>query len=178
MDGQCRIFILYNSGLLAQGIRSLLEREKGARIVGFERNAPKALESVRTLKPDVLIVESGATRKGLGVLHGAVQDAGIHTVVTLSLQHNQATVYKCEICRIDSMSPAELAKTILDSRSRCRTDPISNGNRPTRNRKAEEIQGDAPSARFAPDSKRRAKERSKKGTEDSQLATRSRGRLT
>lgn len=53
----CRVFILCRYTLFARGIQSLLNQAPDLEIVGVEYDPDKALEQLRALRPDVLLVE-------------------------------------------------------------------------------------------------------------------------
>jgi DNA-binding NarL/FixJ family response regulator len=93
-DLSCRTYLVYHHGLFAQGVRKLLEEQCGVKVVGTESDVAKALKAVRSLQPDVIIIEECTGKfqpMRLGAfLHSAV--AG--RVVTLSLDHMFATVYQ------------------------------------------------------------------------------------
>ncbi len=155
MDGRRRIYILCKSGLLAQGIRSLLGRMDAVRLVGSESDVDKAVKAIRALKPDVLILEDHL-RNGANAIDATIREAGVHTVLAVSLDHNHAALYRCETCLIDRLCPDELARTILDLAS-CR--PSTNENLGLR------------STRSSPDGKRRIKAHKGHPADRTQLAT-------
>jgi len=106
----CRTYIVYHHGLFAQGVRSVLETRRAVQIVGMESDVAKALKAVESLKPEVIIVEecTGSHQPmRLGAfLHSAVGGR----VVTLSLDHDFATVYQRN--RLAANDPADLVKAI------------------------------------------------------------------
>jgi DNA-binding NarL/FixJ family response regulator len=52
-----RIFILSSHPLFGQGVESLLRQEAGLIIVGQETDADKALERIKEIRPDVVILD-------------------------------------------------------------------------------------------------------------------------
>ena len=106
----CRTYIVYHHGLFAQGVRSVLETQRAVQIVGMESDVGKALKAVQSLQPEVIIVEESTGKHQpmrLGAfLHGATGGR----VVTLSLDHDAATVYQRN--RMAATDPADLAKAI------------------------------------------------------------------
>jgi hypothetical protein len=109
-DRLCRTYIVYENGLFAQGVRSVLEEQCGVKVVGMESDVAKALKAVRSLKPEVIVVEecTGAhQRMRLGAL---LHSATAGRVVTLSLDHAFATVYQRN--RIPATNLGELVGAI------------------------------------------------------------------
>jgi two-component system LytT family response regulator len=52
-----RVLIVDDEPIVRDGIRSLLERERGIAIVGEARNGPEALECLSAAKPDVMFLD-------------------------------------------------------------------------------------------------------------------------
>ena len=107
----CRTYIVYQHALFAQGVLSVLEKQNGVQIVGMESDVGKALKAVRSLRPEVLLVEEPTKENAQWPL---LQLAAAGRVVTLSLDHGFATVYDQH--RIPASDPAELVKAILGVR--------------------------------------------------------------
>lgn len=103
----CRTYIVYHHGLFAQGVRSVLDKQSGVQIVGMESNAARALKAVRSLRPEVILVEEPTDKDARWPF---IQLAAAGRVVTLSLEHAYATVYDQH--RILATDPAELVKAI------------------------------------------------------------------
>lgn len=109
-DPPCRTYIVYENGLFAQGVRNVLEEQCGVKVVGMESDMAKALKAVRSLQPEVIVVEecTGAhQRMRLGAL---LHSATAGRVVTLSLDHAFATVYQRN--RIPATDLSELVGAI------------------------------------------------------------------
>ena len=109
-DPPCRTYIVYENGLFAQGVRSVLEEQCAVKVVGMESDVAKALKAVRSLQPEVIIVEecTGAhQRMRLGAL---LHSAAAGRVVTLSLDHAFATVYQRN--RIPATDLGELVRVV------------------------------------------------------------------
>jgi DNA-binding NarL/FixJ family response regulator len=103
----CRTYIVYEHALFAQGVRSVLEAQDGVQIVGMEKDIGKALKAVRSLRPEVVLLEEPSLKETHWPF---LQLATTGRVVTLSLDHAFATVYDQE--RFPASDPAELAKAI------------------------------------------------------------------
>lgn len=106
----CRTYIVYHHGLFAQGVRSILEDRRSVQIVGMERDVAKALKAVRSLQPEVVIVEESTGKHQPMRLGAFLHSAGAGRVVTLSLDHDFATVYDRR--RVAATDPADLVKAI------------------------------------------------------------------
>lgn len=52
-----RIFMLSSQTLFSQGVESLLRGQLGVEIVGRETDTSKAVESIRKLKPNVVVID-------------------------------------------------------------------------------------------------------------------------
>ena len=52
-----RVFMLSSQPLFSQGVESLLRGQVGLEIVGRETDATKAVERIRRLKPDVVVID-------------------------------------------------------------------------------------------------------------------------
>jgi DNA-binding NarL/FixJ family response regulator len=108
----CRIYIVYHHGLFAKGVRSVLEQDNRVQIVGMESNVAKALQAVRSLRPEVILVEEPTEHWGKWPF---LELATAGRIVTLSLEHAYATVY--DEHRVTAADPAELVKAIRGTRS-------------------------------------------------------------
>ena len=89
-EPSCRIFIVYRHALFAQGVRSVLERQSTARIVGMDDDAARATTAIAAAQPDVILVEEPEDR---GATWRFLDAAAASRIVTLSLDHAYATVY-------------------------------------------------------------------------------------
>jgi DNA-binding NarL/FixJ family response regulator len=106
----CRTYIVYHHGLFAQGVRSVLETRRAVQIVGMESDVGKALKAVQTLKPEVIIVEESTGKHQRMRLGAFLNGSTGGRVVTLSLDHEFATVYDRH--RMDANDPADLVRAI------------------------------------------------------------------
>ncbi len=115
-----RIYIVYHHALFAQGIRSLLRGRRALQVVGMENDAAKALEAVKSLQPEVVIVEEWDAGIQSPTLEAILQRHPGGRVVALDLDHNFATVYDRH--RVVTTQPADLVRAIRGF-PRDRTDP-------------------------------------------------------
>jgi DNA-binding NarL/FixJ family response regulator len=130
----CRTYIVYHHGLFAEGVRSMLEARRAVQIVGMEGDVAKALKAVRSLQPEVIIVEE-STGEHQPMCLGAFLNCAIGgRVVTLSLDHSFATVYDRR--RVAATDPTDLVEAIR-------------GPRPSKQRKAAGSQANAGGASMA-----------------------------
>ncbi len=87
-----RILILCEPGLLAQGLRSLLEVDGRFQVLQIVGDTSKAAELIRELRPDALLVEQNGFPLGLEALP---LESDI-TVVLLRQNDNTIHVYRVE----------------------------------------------------------------------------------
>jgi len=106
----CRTYIVYHHGLFAQGVRSVLEAQGGLEIVGMESDVGKALKAVQSLQPEVIIVEECTGTHQRMRLGAMMHSASAGRVVTLSLDHEFATVYQRN--RMAAVDSADLVRVI------------------------------------------------------------------
>jgi chemotaxis response regulator CheB len=117
----CRAYIVYHHGLFAQGVRSVLQKRRTVQVVGMESDVMKAVKAVRSLHPDVIIVEE-PTEKAQSVQLGPfLEFAAAGRVVTLNLTHQYATVYDRH--RVAATDPTDLVKAMRGARKRAPSDP-------------------------------------------------------
>lgn len=88
-----RIFMFSTHPLFGRGVESLLCQETGLEIVGWETEVDKAVERIRELQPDVVILDSGdPAPEVVGILR-----EGLGTkVIGLNLQDNTMCIYRGE----------------------------------------------------------------------------------
>jgi len=88
-----RVLILSSHPLFGRGVESLLCRETGLEIVGWETEVDKAVEHIRELQPDVVIIDSGdLAPEVLGILREGVGTK----VIGLNLQDSTMCIYRGE----------------------------------------------------------------------------------
>lgn len=102
---------MYRHALFAQGVRSMIERESGVQIVGMENDLTRAAVAVRTLQPEVILVEE---TMDLGEAWAFLEATAACRFVTVSLSHAHATVYDRR--RTGAASPSDLVEAILGTR--------------------------------------------------------------
>ena len=92
-----RIFMFSTHPLFGQGVESLLRRETGLEVVGRETDVDKAVERIKELQPDVVIVDSGdpACDPTPAVMRMLREGVGAR-VIGLNLQDNTICIYRGE----------------------------------------------------------------------------------
>lgn len=90
----CRVFVLYVHSLFAQGVVSLLRQQEGLEVVGAENDAQQALDKIRALRPDVVIVDGNDAGKSLPVsLPDILHDGQRMRVINLHFGDNSMDIY-------------------------------------------------------------------------------------
>lgn len=88
------IFILCEHPLFARGLEHLLGQERDVEIVGVATERENALAQIRTIKPDVILVEADHGGPDAGnLLATLVQDRGEGRVLSVSFNRNEAVLY-------------------------------------------------------------------------------------
>lgn len=106
-----RVFILYSHGLFARGVQSLLSRDIQVEVVGMEKDDQQALEKIKALNPDVILVDSGATHTDPCLTISEIfQEVPGARVISLSLQENGIDIYDKH--RIVACGPDDLVRAI------------------------------------------------------------------
>ena len=90
-----RLLILYTNRLFAEGLASLLKREAGIEVVGIEECGESALDFVRLLEPDVIIIDSkDRVPCSKTIIPRIMQERPKVRVVFLSMSDNNIDVYQ------------------------------------------------------------------------------------
>jgi DNA-binding NarL/FixJ family response regulator len=85
-----RILLADDHAILRQGLRKMLEEEAGFQIVGEAADGFEALEKVRELTPDILVVDLAMPRlNGLEVTSRVKQEPNPPRVVVLSMRKSE-----------------------------------------------------------------------------------------
>ena len=92
-----RVFILSSHPLFSQGVENLLRREAGLDIVGREADADKALERIKEIRPDVVILDCAEPECDPTLAVMRILREGLETkVIGLNLQDNTICIYRGE----------------------------------------------------------------------------------
>lgn len=105
-----RVYIISETSLFAQGIRSLLQDQPMIEIVGVEDDPHRAVEAVRSLHPDIVIVEASQEDDERPRLNAVFQNNTPGRLVVLDLKHNDAIIYNRH--RVLAMRKEDLVKAI------------------------------------------------------------------
>jgi DNA-binding NarL/FixJ family response regulator len=91
------IFMLSTHPLFSQGVESLLRQETGLEIVGRETDVDKAVERIKELRPDVVIVDSAdpASDPTSAVMR-ILRERVVAKAIGLNLQDNTMCIYRGE----------------------------------------------------------------------------------
>jgi len=85
-----RILLVDDHGIVRQGLRSLLERQADMEVVGEAEDGRKALELVRELLPDVIVMDvTMPNMSGIGATHRIVHECPKVKVIALSIHSNR-----------------------------------------------------------------------------------------
>jgi DNA-binding NarL/FixJ family response regulator len=91
-----RVLILSEPGLLAQGMRSLLESDPRIEIVGITADVERAAEIIREEQPAVILVDADHLRLSLGGARTTIALDWVSTLIALSQNGNMA-----HVCRVE-----------------------------------------------------------------------------
>lgn len=87
-----KIFILYENPLFGLGLERLLEQERGIEVVGATARSQNPLGQLRTLRPDVVMVEGSEQSLGTS-LWEVLKESPPGRVINIDLDEDQVTVY-------------------------------------------------------------------------------------
>ncbi len=92
-----RVFIISSHPLFGKGIESLLRWEEGLSIVGHEASSTRALERIKALEPDVVILDCSDSdaSQALTVMR-LFKETSRPCVIGLDLADNTITIYHGE----------------------------------------------------------------------------------
>jgi len=92
-----RVFILSGHLLFARGVESLLRRQAGVEVIGCERDEEQAVERIRELHPDVVILDDDPSAEGARLaLLRILREAATPRIIGLNLQSNTLCIYRGE----------------------------------------------------------------------------------
>jgi DNA-binding NarL/FixJ family response regulator len=94
-----RVFIFSNRSLFTQGVDSLLEREPGLEVVGWETDPDEAIRRIRKVQPDVVILASEDATLWPSADAIRLLREGLGTkikIIGLNLQDNTLCIYHGE----------------------------------------------------------------------------------
>jgi DNA-binding NarL/FixJ family response regulator len=92
-----QVFILSSHPLFGQGVESLLRQEARLEIVGQETDADKAIERIKELQPNVVILDCAEPGCDPAPAVMRILREGVETkVIGLNLQDNTMCIYRGE----------------------------------------------------------------------------------
>jgi DNA-binding NarL/FixJ family response regulator len=91
-----RIFVLSSRSLFSQGLEILLRQDKGVELVGEETDVDRAIEGIRELSPDVVLLEQDSDGDPGPVVMRVLRETPSTKVVGLNLADNTIRVYRGE----------------------------------------------------------------------------------
>jgi len=104
-----RILIISGHLLFSSGLESLLDQETNLEIMGQEKDMKRAIDQIKELQPDVVILDSdNSVTQVTPILHAS---PGVK-VITLSLQNNDLYVYQTK--QRVAMETEDLIEAIKD----------------------------------------------------------------
>jgi DNA-binding NarL/FixJ family response regulator len=88
--GPLRLVVVDDHGVVRRGVRALLESHAGWQVVGEGGNGREAVELVRTLHPDVIILDlSMPDMNGLEATRRIVEESPQTEVLVLTMHHSE-----------------------------------------------------------------------------------------
>ena len=109
-----RTFVFCRHSLFAQALKALLDNQEGIDLVGIETDESRARESIRTLKPDVVVVETGEEGVPMdSLLSYVVRESPESRIVGLSQGQNEIDIYYGHQRRVTQAE--DLLKAISES---------------------------------------------------------------
>ena len=92
-----RVYLISRCGLLGGGMESLLQQQPGIEIVGRDGSVDRALEEIRRLHPDVVVVgDCGPDEDALPLASRILQVQTDIRVVAMNSQNEVLAVYSGE----------------------------------------------------------------------------------
>ncbi|MDX1521770.1 MAG: response regulator transcription factor [Anaerolineae bacterium] len=88
-----RIFIIYNHLMFGFGLVSLLAQNSEIEVLGYESNGQRALEQIKVLKPDVVILDEDEPPHDTLLLQ-ILKATPTIKVIGLSLHRNDLFIYQ------------------------------------------------------------------------------------
>ncbi len=89
-----RVVLLSNRSLFAASIQRLLESETSFELFTVVADDPKAIANIRRMSPQVIIIDSGDTSLGEGVITRLLEEHPKTRVIALNLNHGGIKVYQ------------------------------------------------------------------------------------
>jgi chemotaxis response regulator CheB len=92
-----RIYIISTHLMFGHGLESLLHKESDLEVIGQEMEIERAIEAIKKLEPDVVILDTeGLSYGSVRELMAILKAASIVRVITLNLHNNTLHVYRAK----------------------------------------------------------------------------------
>ena len=96
MDESIRVFIIDDNRLLREGLVFMLAEQEGLAVVGSEENGGEAMEQIKALRPDVVLVDIGLPADdGIEVTRALRQDLPEVRVIILGMPDLTNEIMAC-----------------------------------------------------------------------------------
>ena len=96
MSGRIRVFICEDHALFREGVRAILRAQPGLEVVGEASNGRDALQRVRQLRPDVVLMDLELPElSGLEATRRVVESGVGARVLVLTLYDEEEIVARC-----------------------------------------------------------------------------------
>lgn len=117
-----QVVLLTNGSVLGAGIHRLLQEAAGLDVTVVEADDPGAENKVRQATPQVIVLDTGDSSLGEGVITRLLSHHPKARVIALTLSHTGIEVYRMK--RVSQADPGELLAAIQGRRARPRARPL------------------------------------------------------
>jgi len=108
-----RVFILSRHTLFCDGIIALLSQESGFDVVGQDAQLSSAVDSIKSLRPDVVIINCDDPEPDLSqAVVSLLQNSLGVRIIGLSLEDNKISIYRGEDKQVKQVE--DLLEAIVD----------------------------------------------------------------
>lgn len=108
--GTQRIVIISRQRLLAEGIKSLLGRDPAIRVRTVDPETTRGFDPIRSLRPDVILMETGDAGVLLGPLAHLSREGTLPRLIIVAIDQNMVIVYDGH--RLPAADPADILSAI------------------------------------------------------------------
>ena len=104
------VFVISDHLMFAHGLESLISRDLQLELIGQEKNIDKAIILVKSLQPDVVIIDSSSSKEENYVhLNRLLQARPALKVIDLSLNDNNLHIYHSTQKMVESLDDLKSA---------------------------------------------------------------------
>jgi DNA-binding NarL/FixJ family response regulator len=117
-SGRKRILIVYRSGILGRGLQRMLGRSRSFQLVGMHCDLAAALHALRSLRPDVVLLEVTPELNPWTPVQMLYTLAPTGRVITVNTENSEVTAIEISRPAVtwSLTSPAQLAQMITRTR--------------------------------------------------------------